>query len=134
MGGMGKFILRVAVNAVAIWLATFIVAGIAVSSFGPEWWQIVLSYLLVGLIFAVVNGVVGGVIRVVAFPVYILTLGLISFVVNGLLLMLSAAVSDLFGFGLSVDGFWWGVLGAIVIGVFNWLIGLFVRPQMKRRD
>lgn len=116
-------------NAVAIWLTTLIVGGISMTSFGDEWWQVALSYGFVGLIFAIVNGVIRPIIKVVAFPVYVLTLGLISFVVNALLLMLTAWLSGLFGFGLSVDGFWWGVLGAIVIGIINWIIGLFIRPD-----
>ncbi|WP_437583031.1 phage holin family protein [Paramicrobacterium sp. CJ85] len=123
------FIIRIIMNAVAIWLTTLIVGGISMTSFGDEWWQVALSYGVVGLIFAIVNGVIRPIIKVVAFPVYVLTLGLISFVVNALLLMLTAWLSGLFGFGLSVDGFWWGVLGAIVIGIINWIIGLFIRPD-----
>ncbi|SEB72072.1 putative membrane protein [Paramicrobacterium humi] len=127
-----RFILRIIVNAIAIWLTTLIVAGVSVTSFGPEWWQIGLTYLLVAFIFALVNGIVGTAIRIVAFPIYLLTLGLISFIVNGLLLLLTAWVSSWFGFGLNVEGFWWGVLGAIVIAILNWIIGLFVRPKRGR--
>ena len=66
--------------------------------------------------------------RIVAFPLYVLTLGLLSFIVNGLLLMLVAWISGLLGFGLVVESFWWGVLGAFVLGIFSWLFGLLVRP------
>ena len=59
----------------------------------------------------------------------VLTLGLISFIVNGLLLLLVAWISDLMGFGLEIDGFWWGVLGALVLGLISWLVGLVVRPS-----
>jgi len=89
----------------------------------------VLTYLLVGLIFGLVNAFVGTFVRIIAFPLYVLTLGLISFIVNGLLLLLVAWISDLMGFGLVVDGFWWGVLGALVLGLISWLIGLIVRPS-----
>ena len=57
-----------------------------------------------------------------------LTLGLVSLVVNGLLLLLVAWISSLLGFGLSVENFGWGILGAIVIGVISWLIGIILRP------
>ncbi|GAB2526079.1 phage holin family protein [Paramicrobacterium agarici] len=127
-----RFLLQVIINGVAIWLTTLIVGGITMTSFGDEWWQVGLSYGVVGLIFAIVNGIVRPIIKVVAFPIYILTLGLISFIVNGLLLLLTAWLSGLFGFGLHVDGFWWGVLGALVIGIINWFIGLFVRPKRGR--
>ena len=91
----------------------------------------VLTYLLVGLIFGLVNAIVGTFVRIIAFPLYVLTLGLISFIVNGLLLLLVAWISDLMGFGLVIDGFWWGVLGALVLGLISWLIGLIVRPSSK---
>ncbi len=74
------------------------------------------------------NGIIGGIIRVVAFPLYVLTLGLISLIVNGLLFLLVAWISSLLGFGLTVDGFWWGVLGAVVVAVISWLIGILLRP------
>ncbi|QPZ37851.1 phage holin family protein [Paramicrobacterium chengjingii] len=127
-----RFLLQVIVNGVAIWLTTLIVGGITMTSFGAEWWQIGLSYAVVGLIFAIVNGIIRPIIKVVALPIYILTLGLISFIVNGLLLLLTAWLSSLFGFGLQVEGFWWGVLGALVIGIINWFIGLFVRPKRSQ--
>ena len=57
-----------------------------------------------------------------------LTLGLLSFIVNGLLLMLVAWISGLLGFGLVVESFWWGVFGAFVLGIISWLFGLIVRP------
>ncbi|MCW4459110.1 phage holin family protein [Microbacterium sp. MPKO10] len=124
-----RFLLQVIINGVAIWLTTLIVGGITMTSFGDEWWQIGLSYGIVGLIFAIINGIIRPIIKIVAFPLYILTLGLISLIVNGLLLLLTAWLSSLFGFGLEVEGFWWGVLGALVIAIINWFIGLFARPK-----
>ena len=93
-----------------------------------------MTYLLLGLIFGLVNGIIGNVIRVVAFPLYVITLGLISLLVNGLLFWLVAWISGLLGFGLIVaGGFWWGVLGAVVLGVIAWLIGIILRPFTARR-
>jgi putative membrane protein len=96
--------------------------------------ETVLTYLLVALIFGIVNGVVGTVIRVVAFPLYVLTLGLLSLIVNGLLLGIVAWISGQIGFGLVVDGFWWGVLGALVLAVVAWLIGIVIRPIVEPSD
>lgn len=127
-----RFIVRVLINALALWLTTLIVAGVDVVPFPPgETLQLVLTFLLVALIFGVVNGVIGNLIRIVAFPLYVLTLGLISLVVNALLLLLVAWISSLLGFGLTVDGFWWGVLGALVLGLISWLIGIIVRPILR---
>jgi len=123
-----RFIIKVLVVAFALWLTTLIVAGVHVVPFEETTLGTVLTYLLVALIFGVVNAIVGTAIRIVAFPLYIITLGLISFIVNGLLLLIVDWISGLMGFGLQVDGFWWGVLGALVLGIFSWLIGLIVRP------
>ncbi|MGY4858877.1 phage holin family protein [Cryobacterium sp. AP23] len=125
---MGSFLVKLIVNAAALWVTTLIVAGVRVEPYGPDTIAIVLTYLLIALIFGFVNGFIGGFVRIVAFPLYVLTLGLLSFIVNGLLLLLVAWVSSLFGFGLVIDGFWWGVFGAFVLGVFSWLFGLLVRP------
>jgi putative membrane protein len=87
----------------------------------------------VAFVFGLVNAVIGTLIRIVAFPIYILTLGLISFIVNAILLLIVAGISDAFGFGLEVESFGWGIVGAFVLAVFAWLIGLFVRPVLNRQ-
>ncbi len=134
---MKRFVVRLLINALALWLTTLLVAGVKVVPFAPigsdpgaegGTVETVLTYLLVALIFGIVNGVIGHFIRVVAFPLYILTLGLIALLVNGLLLLLVAWISDLLGFGLEVEGFWWGVLGALVLALFSWIIGIVLRP------
>lgn len=131
---MGKFLLRLASNAVAIWLTTLLLSGIRVTPFSEEyWWQIALSYLIVAFIFAAVNAILGTIIKIVAFPLYIITLGLISFVVNGALLLIAASITDWFGFGLRVDGLGWAILGAIVISILNAILGAILRPQLSRR-
>jgi putative membrane protein len=128
-----RFVVRLLINAVALWLTTLIVAGVHVVPFAPGGTlETVLTYLLVAAIFGIVNGVIGNLVRIVAFPLYILTLGLIALIVNGLLLLLAAWLSSLFGFGLVVEGFWWGVLGALVLGLISWLIGILLRPIMGR--
>lgn len=133
-----RFIVKVILNAFALWLMTLILAGhVQVVPFGPEWWQNVLTYLLIALVFGVVNAVVGTIVKIVAFPIYILTLGLISIIVNGLLLWLVHWLSTLVGFGLTIipgwpDGFWWGVLAALVLGIIGWILGLIFRPLVKK--
>ncbi|MBM7502850.1 phage holin family protein [Agromyces aurantiacus] len=124
-----RFLLKVIVSAFALWLTTLIVSGVRVVPYEDTDLATVLTYLLIALIFGVVNATVGTFIRIVGFPLYVLTLGLISFIVNGLLLLIVDWISGLLGFGLEVDGFWWGVLGALVLGIFSWLIGLVVRPR-----
>jgi putative membrane protein len=133
---MKRFLVRLLINAVALWLTTLIVSGgVRVVPFEPgNTLELILTYVLVALVFGLVNGLIGNFIRIVAFPLYILTLGLISLIVNGLLLMLVAWFTSLFGFGLEVDGFWWGVLGALVLALISWAIGIVLRPIIGRNN
>jgi putative membrane protein len=132
---MSRLLIRLIINAIALWLTTLIVPGVTVTAFPPgDTLAVVLTYLLVALIFGIVNGVIGNFIRIVAFPLYILTLGLIALVVNALLLLLVSWISGLLGFGLHVDDFFWsGVLGALVLALLSWLIGIMLRPFVKTR-
>ncbi|AMB59835.1 phage holin family protein [Microterricola viridarii] len=131
---MGTFIIRLIVNAVALWLTTLIVAGVSVQPYEDTQLATVLTYLMVALVFGLVNSIIGTAVRVVAFPLYILTLGLLSLVVNALLLMLAAWVTSLFGFGLVVESFWWGVLGALVLSIIGGILGLIMRPLTRKQD
>lgn len=132
-GGMTRFLVRLLINALALWITTMLVTGVSVVAYEPkDTTAKVLTFLLVAGIFGIVNGVIGNFIRIVAFPLYILTLGLIALVVNSLLLLLVAWISDLIGFGLQVDGFWWGVLGAVVLALLSWLISIVLRPVLGK--
>ena len=134
-GAMKRFLVRLVINAIALWLTTLIVAGVTVVPYAAnDTVATVLTYLLVALVFGVVNGVIGNLIRIVAFPLYILTLGLIALVVNSLLLLIVAWLTSFLGFGLQVDGFWWGVLGAVVLALLSWLIGIILRPIVGREE
>ncbi|MCU1530131.1 MAG: hypothetical protein JWP75_3894 [Frondihabitans sp.] len=125
-----RFFVRLVINALALWLTTYLVAGVHVTAFGNRSIvPTVLTYLLVAFIFGLVNGIVGTLIKIVAFPIYILTLGLVSFIVNGLLLLVVSWIStDIIGFGLVVDNLGWGILGALVLAILAWLIGIVLRP------
>ena len=126
------FLLRVLVNGVAIWFATLVLSGMEVAGSGSTA-QTVGIYLLVGLVFGIVNAVVKPVLQVLSIPLYILTLGLISLVVNGLLLWITAWLTQSWGWGLGVADFWLGVVAAFLISVINWIFGILLRPQLKKR-
>jgi putative membrane protein len=126
---MIRLVLGLLINSVALWASDFFVDGIHLYPFGDGGdANLVLSYISVAAIFGVINAVIGNFIRIVAFPIYLLTLGLVALVVNGALFMLVASVTQQLGFGLIVDGFWWGVLGAVVMSVCNWILGVILRP------
>lgn len=129
---MVRFLIQLIVNAIALWFTAMLVTGVQVKPYAPDAGASVLTYLLLALIFGFVNSVVGGVLRVVTFPLYVLTLGLFSLIVNGLLLVLVGWLSGFLGFGLVIDSFWWGVLGALVLGIISWLLGIILRPVTAR--
>ena len=133
-----RFIIRVVVNAFALWVVTLIPAlQVTITAFPPgETLQLVLTLLAVAAIFALVNTIIGTVVKIVAFPLYIITFGLIGFLINGFLLWLTAWITSGFGWGLTVGDFWWGVVAALIISVLNGLFGFILRPKNKnsRRD
>ncbi|MBT4908676.1 MAG: phage holin family protein [Microbacteriaceae bacterium] len=138
---MLRFVVRLVVNSCALAIAVWIVPGLSMVPYaegepvvvgGPSL-ELILSYLLIALIFGLINGIIGNAIRIVAFPIYILTLGLISLVVNAVLLLLVTVVSEWLGFGLFVQDFYWGIIGALVLSLAGWIIGMLLRPLVKTR-
>ena len=127
------FLLRVVINALAIWIVTLIpTLGVSVIAFPPgETLQLVISLLVIAAIFALVNTIVGTVLKVLTFPLYILTLGLFSLIVNGFLLWLTAWFTHFWTWGLRIESFWWGVVAALLITVLNWIFGLILRPKSR---
>ncbi|MDQ1124082.1 phage holin family protein [Microbacterium trichothecenolyticum] len=130
-----RFVVRVAVNAFAIWIVTLLPAlQVRLIPFAPgEGLQVLLTLLLVGLIFALVNAIVGTVVKIVAIPLYILTLGLISLIINGFLLWLTAAVTQNGDWGLRTGEFWLTVVAALLIGVINAVLGGLLRRRREER-
>jgi putative membrane protein len=117
---MKSFLVRVVVNAIAIWVATLVVSGISVSSPRDSTASTVLTYVVIGAIFGLVNAIVKPVVKVLAFPFYILTLGLLTFVVNALMLELTAWLSSHTSQTLTNDHFWWDAIrGALVVTVVS---------------
>ena len=106
---------------------------VVVTPFPPgETLQLVLTLLAIAAVFALVNTIIGTVIKIVAFPLYILTLGLISLLINGLLLWITAWFTQWWGWGLSLGSFWLGVVAALIISLINWVFGIILRPQTRR--
>jgi len=132
MSGMW-FIVRVAVTAFAVWLASLLLGDhLYIVPKDAEAGQTIVILLAVGLLLTLVNLIVKPIVHVIAFPLYILTLGLFSLVVNALLLMLVAWITEQTDWGIRVDGFWWAVLGALIIAILQTVIGAVV-PGSRRR-
>ncbi len=122
-----RFLIWVLVNALALAAATWLLSGITLTA--DTTGQRVLSLVLVAVVFGVVNAVVRPVVRLLSLPFIILTLGLLIFVINALMLLLTGWLSGQLGLGFQVAGFWTAVGGAIVITVATWLLELVLRDE-----
>src|SRR5262245_36767516 len=123
------FVVRVLVTAVALWVAELIVPGIRITAQGT--WEGVLTLLVVALIFGVINAVLKPLIKIFGCLFYILTLGLIAFVVNALLFLLTGWLAGQLNLPFEVNGFWAAFWGAIIVGVVSWLINLVIPDRRE---
>lgn len=124
------FLVRLVINAVAIWLAAQWVSGIAIASSdrGTAWDLIVLAGI--AAVFTIVNAFIKPLVKLLSLPLLILTLGLFTLVINALMLLLTAWISNVTAFGLSIDGFGAAFWGALIISIVNFLLGAFV-PEKR---
>ena len=110
-----RLILKLLINAAALWVAGELISGIDLEG---DFWTI----LLVALVFGLVNIFIKPILKVLSFPVIILTLGLFALVINAAMLGLTAALTD----ALSIANFWSAVLGAAVISIVSAVLNTFV--------
>ena len=120
-----RFLLRLIVTAVALWVAVRFVPGI-------RWTGEPVELLGVALVFGLLNAVVRPILAFLTCPLVMLTLGLFLLVLNGLMLWLTAMLSTGLGLGFAVDGFWPAFLGALVVAVTSAVLNLFVGGPAER--
>lgn len=123
-----NFIIRTVSNAFALWVATFLLSG--VRAFGPDLTTttatFVIAFVVAGAVLALANMIVRPIVKFFSFPFYLLTLGLFFVIVNALMILLTAWVSEQLRYGIIVDGFWWAVAAGIIVGLVNWLLSFLV--------
>ena len=124
-------LIRLIINAIALWVTTLVVPGIDVN--GSSTGRTILTIVVVGAIFGLVNAILKPIIKVVGCIFYILTLGLISLVVNALLFLLVDWLSGTLDLPFEIDGFWAAFWGAIVMAIVSWLLSLVI-PDPGDRD
>ncbi len=130
---MIRFLVSSIISAGAIWLVTFLIPAVTLTHYGGDGlWQTIGSYLLVGAIFGLINAIIAPVVKVLALPLYLLTFGLISFVINGALLLFVAWLSTQIGAdiltiegftseGLTIDSLGWAILASVIISLSSFL-------------
>jgi putative membrane protein len=125
-----RFLLRVLVSAAALGVATAAVPGIELLA--GSGWSRVGTLLAVAVIFGLINATLKPVIKVVGCAFYVLTLGLVALVVNGLLLWLTSVIAGKLTLPFHVTGFWPAFWGAIIVGLVSWLLNLLIGDKRKR--
>ncbi|WP_327679138.1 phage holin family protein [Kitasatospora sp. NBC_00458] len=119
---MKGFLIKTLINAAAIWVAAWIVPAISLT--GDDWQHKTLTVIAVALLFGVVNWLIKPVVKFFSFPLFILTLGLFTFIVNALMLWLTSWASDKLDLDFHVDGFWAALFGALIISLVSWGLSL----------
>jgi putative membrane protein len=110
-----RFLIRVLVNAAALWVAARFVPGIEMSG---DIWQI----LLIALVFGIINAVLKPILKLLSLPVLLITLGLFAIIINTALLAITAGLME----NLTIDGFLPALLGSLVISVVSAVLNAII--------
>lgn len=124
------FLLRVLVNAAALWVAAYFIDGIHLAEGETDLGPRLLTIGLVALIFGLVNAIVRPIAMIMSLPLLVVTLGLFTFVVNALMLALTSWLAGLFTLDFHVTDFFWdAMLGALIITVVSWVLSVVVPTE-----
>ena len=124
-----RFLLRVAISAAALAVATAVLPGIQLTTGSTA--EKVLTLIAVAVIFGVINAVLKPIIKTIGCLFYLLTLGLVALVVNGLLLWLTSVVAGWLKLPFHITGFVPAFLGALIISVVTWLLSVLIPDKKK---
>lgn len=117
------FLVRLLVNAAALWVATRLVPGVSYSGGA-------VPFLGVAVLFGAVNAFIRPVAKLLTFPFIIITLGLFALVINGLMLWLTSSLSTALGLGFHVRDFWAAFWGALAVSLVSTMLSLLVREPV----
>jgi putative membrane protein len=115
-----RLLLTWVLSALAVWIVSKVVPGISVS--GP------LAALIAALAIGLINATIGLLLKILTFPLTLLTLGLVWLVINAAMLKLASAFVP----GFEVRGFWAAFIGAVVLSVVSSLLHWLARPGLRR--
>jgi putative membrane protein len=119
------FLIRLLVNAAALWVATQVVPGVTYDG-GP------LPMFGVALVFGVLNAFIRPVAKILTFPLIIVTLGIFALVINGLMLWLTSSLSSALGLGFHVSGFWAAFWGALVVSIVSTILSMLLKDASRQ--
>lgn len=123
---MRQILVRLVINAVALWIAALVVHGITIKQ-GSGTGATIVTVLLVAAVFSLVNTFVKPIVKLMTLPLFLLTLGLITFVINAFMLLLTSWISAHTGLAFHVDGFGSALLGALVVSFVGFILNVLVK-------
>lgn len=115
---MVQLVIRLVINAAALWIAARFVPGMEIT-------DNVTGLAITALVFGVVNALIKPIVSIISCPLTILTLGLFTFVINALMLMLTAWVTG----GIVFESFWSALFGGIVVSIVSTLLSMFLAEE-----
>ncbi|MGA5321950.1 phage holin family protein [Streptomyces seoulensis] len=124
---MKNLLVKTIANAGALAVAVWLLDKITLT--GDSTGTKAATLIVVALVFGLVNLLVKPVVKVLTFPLFILTLGLITLIVNALMLLLTSWVCGQLSVGFHVDGFWTAVLGGLIISIVSWALNLVLPDE-----
>ncbi|MHA7957319.1 phage holin family protein [Streptomyces sp. L500] len=124
---MKNFVVKTIANAAALAVAIWLLKGITLS--GENTARKVLTLFLVALVFGAVNFIVKPVVKLLSFPLFILTLGLITLVINALMLLLTSWLADRLDLAFHVADFWSALVGGVIISIVAWAMHVILPDE-----
>ncbi|MDH6498064.1 phage holin family protein [Streptomyces sp. SAI-149] len=124
---MKNFLVKTLANAGALAVAVWLLDKITLTggSTGKKVWTLIL----VALVFGLVNWLVKPVVKLLTFPLFILTLGLFTLIVNALMLLLTSWLANVLNLSFHVEGFWTAVLGGLIISIVSWALSMVLPDE-----
>lgn len=130
---MKKFLVKIAVNAVALWVASLVLrSGITFDRAGGSNVQLVETVLIVALIFGLVNTFIRPIVKLFSIGLIFLTLGLITFVINALMLMLTSAIAGHFAVHFHVKDFMSALVGSLIVTAVSLVLHALLPDDAKK--
>lgn len=126
---MNKLIIRLGINAVALYAAVYLLNGHGVTPQSENW----LSFIWLALIFGLVNALLRPLLMVLSCPLIVVTLGLGTLLINTLLFYLAGWIGTRFGVGFTVDGFLPAFLGSLIVSVISFVLSTLLRDELRDR-
>ena len=125
---MTRFILRLLINAIALYLTVLIVPGIKLTTE-------LASIIWLALIFGIINALFRPLLKFLTCPLIILTLGLFTLIINTFLFWLTSVIGQSFGIGLLISDpvFWNAFLGGLVVSIVSVLMTIILKDELKGR-